>query len=132
MKSKQNGASVFGIIIFIFLICQFLYLVLRIAPIYYTDHKVGSVFNKIPQELDRLDKAQGKSLGLKDDVRRFLNANFKINGVRSVSGINDVTFTKERDGIAIDLDYVLKDKLFGTIFVYGEFKHHLLIKRKSG
>jgi len=112
---KQRGMTAVGWLLVLVLIVVFTIVGLKLIPMYIDTYKVTASLDSLVDD----PKAKGRPAV---EIRRLLMKRLDINMVSDVSA-QDVSISRTRSGIIVEVDYEARRALFGNLFmvvVYNE------------
>lgn len=112
---KQKGMTAVGWLLVLVLIVVFTIVGLKLIPMYMDTYKVTASLESLVDD----PKAKGRPAV---EIRRLLMKRLDINMVSDVSA-QDVSISRTRGGIIVEVDYEARRSLFGNLFmvvVYNE------------
>ena len=110
-----------GWMLIIILIGFFAIVGMKLVPVYLDTFKVTSSLESLANDSSLKDKS-----GM--DIRRMLMKRLDINMVTDVRP-DDVTISRKRGGIEIEVAYETRRKLFGNLFFLVDYQKSVLIER---
>ena len=112
---KQRGMTAVGWLLVLVLIVVFTIVGLKLIPMYMDSYKVTASLESLVDD----PKAKGRPAV---EIRKLLMKRLDINMVSDVSA-QDVSISRTRSGIIVEVDYEARRSLFGNLFmvvVYNE------------
>lgn len=114
---KQRGMTGLGWLIVLSLIGFFVFLGLKIYPIYWENYNVRG-------SLASLAKTSGISRMPKSRIRGLLLAKFNINNIRTI-GIKNIKIGKRKGVVSVAVNYTVKVPLAGALSLLAEFNERI-------
>ena len=111
---RQQGVTAIGGAIILSIIAFFVFLGLKLFPIYLDNFNVKG-------SLKSMQKEQGLYQKTKSQIRNLLNQKLEVNDIESVKK-KDVKIDKRNGTVIIRIDYSVKTKLAGALSLVAEFK----------
>jgi hypothetical protein len=123
MKSlhKQKGMTAIGWGLVLIIIGLSAIIAIKLIPIYIDGFKVYSSLESLEAE----PRARGKPA---TEIRKLLMKRLDINMVTDV-GAEDISITRGRNGIEVNVYYEARRQLFGNLFVVVVFDKTITIDR---
>jgi hypothetical protein len=121
MRNTQNqrGMTAIGWLIVLVLVLFFAIVLMKLVPVYIDGYKVYSSL----ESLEADDSAHGKS---PLELRRLLMKRLDINMVTDV-GKDDISFSRDRNGTRVEVDYEARRQLFGNMYVVIVFNKAVVV-----
>ena len=110
---RQQGVTAVGWLIILSLIAFFVFIGLKLFPIYLENFNVqGSMAS--------LAKEAGLHKKTKAEIRRLLNKKLNINNIRSIKK-KDIKISKRGRIVTVTIDYSVQTPLMGALTLLAEF-----------
>ena len=121
MRNTQNqrGMTAIGWLIVLVLVLFFAIVLMKLVPVYIDGYKVYSSL----ESLEADDSAHGKS---PLEIRKLLMKRLDINMVTDV-GKDDISFSRDRNGTRVEVDYEARRQLFGNMYVVIVFNKAVVV-----
>jgi hypothetical protein len=121
MRNTQNqrGMTAIGWLIVLVLVLFFAIVLMKLVPVYIDGYKVYSSL----ESLEADDSAHGKS---PLELRKLLMKRLDINMVTDV-GKDDISFSRDRNGTRVEVDYEARRQLFGNMYVVIVFNKAVVV-----
>lgn len=118
---RQQGSALTMLIVALFF-AGLLTFVLKVGPAYLDDFT-------IQEALENLENIEGLSKMGPAQVRETINKQLRVNSVR---GFDPKNITVEKDGglVLINVDYEVRNNLFGSVDTIVHFQHEYEFKGK--
>ena len=116
---KQRGMTAIGWLIVLVLVLVFAIIAMKLIPVYIDGYKVYSSLESLEQD----QSAQGKS---PLEIRKMLMKRLDINMVTDVTA-QDVSFSRDRNGTRVEVDYEARRQLFGNLYVVIVFNKAVVV-----
>lgn len=110
---KQQGVTGIGWLIILGLIAFFVFIGLRLFPIYIEKFSVVSSLESLKNEPQVTKKS-------KAEILRLITNRFQINDVKNATR-KDITITQRAGVLTVSVKYDVKTKLFGPLSLIAEF-----------
>jgi hypothetical protein len=117
--NKQKGMTAIGWLLVLLLVVVFAIVGIKLIPIYLDSFKVTSSLESLSND----SKAKGKS-GL--EIRKLLMKRLDVNMVSDVTA-SDVSVSRSREGIVVEVDYEARRALFGNLHMVLVYNHSVVI-----
>jgi Tfp pilus assembly major pilin PilA len=118
---SQKGLTTIGWLVVIAIFGSIVLTGFKILPMYLEYFNVKAAMEAVAKS-DKVD------LTSKQDIWRVLNANLKINSVRSLKQ-EDFKFTREDGATVITADYEVRRPYFLELYIGAHFTHSIEIRR---
>ena len=119
MTKQQQGMTAIGWLLVLVLVLVFAIIIIKLVPVYLDGFKVYSAMSSLEKD----PKAMGKP---PKEIRKLLMRRLDIDMVTDV-GKDDVYFTRDRSGTTVEVDYEVRRKLFGNMYVVVVFNKSVVI-----
>ena len=119
MKMQQGGMTAIGFIGVLLMIAFFTLIVLKLMPIYYENFKINSALKSLKDEEGISEKTNG-------EIQNIIMRRFRIDNIQRIA-LDDMEINRDRNGIAIDIDYEIRDPFFANVDVVVYFKDKIEI-----
>ena len=106
---KQKGMTAIGWMLVLALIAVFAIVGLKLIPLYIDSFKVTASLESLQED----PKVKGKS---RLEIRKLLMKRLDVNMVNDVTA-QDITISKNRNGIVVEVDYEARRQMFGSLHV---------------
>ena len=116
---KQRGMTAIGWLLVLVLVLVFAIIFIKLVPVYLDGYKVYSSLASL--EEDR--SAHGKP---PQELRKLFLKRLDINMVTDVRP-EDITFSRDRNGTRVEVDYEARRQLFGNMYVVVAFNKAVVI-----
>ena len=110
---RQQGVTAVGWLIILSLIAFFVFLGLKLFPIYLENFNVQGSMNSLAKETGLHKKT-------KAEIRRLLNKKLNINNIRSIKK-KDIKISKRGKIVTVTVDYSVTTPLMGALTLLAEF-----------
>ena len=121
--NKQKGMTMIGWIILIAIIGFNGLVAINVAPTYFTDSNVTSLWANLETD----STLEGLSV---KKLRKAVIKRLKVNNVYDVS-LDDIEITKEKEFYLVELEYEPRGKIIGSLDYIMTFSHEARIPRKK-
>jgi len=116
---NQRGMTAIGWLLVLVLVLVFAIVFIKLVPVYIDGYKTYSSLASLEED----NSAHGKS---PLEIRKMLMKRLDINMVTDV-GKDDITFTRDRNGTKVEVDYEVRRQLFGNMYVVIVFNKSVVI-----
>ena len=117
LLAKQRGMTGLGWLTVLALIGFFTLLIIKLAPIYLDHYSVASTVKSLEKDPQVTKKSPG-------EIRKLLKKRLKMNYVSDLP--KDAIKIKKSSGVLkVDVDYQVKEHLFGNIDLLLTFNEHV-------
>jgi hypothetical protein len=106
-RHKQQGATAIGTLLIFAMIAIFVYIGLKLFPIYYESFKVSSALKSLKSEVGIKDKPQ-------HEIIRLITNRLQIDDVEHVTN-QDITVDRAGRELKVYIDYQVQTNLIGNI-----------------
>ncbi|MCK4743540.1 MAG: DUF4845 domain-containing protein [Sulfuriflexus sp.] len=110
---RQQGVTAVGWLIILSLIAFFVFLGLKLFPIYLENFNVQGSMNSLAKETGLHKKS-------KIEIRRLLNRKLSINNIRIIKKKN-IKISKRGRVVTVKIDYTVRTPLMGALTLLAEF-----------
>ncbi len=117
--TRQRGMTAVGWLFVLVLVAVFATILIRLVPVYIDGFNVYSSLSSLESDI----QAKGKS---PLELRKMLMKRLDINMVRDVKTEN-ISFSRDRNGTIVEVDYEVRRKLFGNLFMVVVFNKSVTI-----
>ena len=118
---KQKGMTAIGWLLVLLLVVVFAMVAIKLIPMYLDSFNVTSSLESLSND----SKAKGKS-GL--EIRKLLMKRLDVNMVSDVTA-SDVSESRSREGIMVEVDYEARRPLFGNLHMVLVYNHSVVIEQ---
>lgn len=119
---RQQGLTLISLIFILGLIGFFVFLTLKVVPIYLDHNKVKSVMTDLKQMPDIVAKTES-------EIRENMTHRFTIDYVMDVTQ-DDIKILKHGDYVKVDIEYETIVKLAGNLSLLAEFHDSFEVGQK--
>ena len=116
---KQKGMTAIGWLLVLLLVVVFSIVAIKLIPMYLDSFKVTSSLESLSND----SKAKGKS---GREIRQLLMKRLDVNMVSDVTA-SDVSVSRSREGIVVEIDYEARRSLFGNLHMVLVYNHSVVI-----
>jgi hypothetical protein len=116
---NQRGMTAIGWLLVLVLVLVFAIIFIKLVPVYIDGYKTYSSLASLEED----DTARGKS---PLEIRKMLMKRLDINMVTDV-GPDDISFTRDRNGTKVEVDYEARRQLFGNMYVVVVFNKSVIV-----
>ena len=116
---QQGGMTAIGFIGVLLMIAFLTLIVLKLMPIYYENFKINSALKSLKDEEGISEKTNG-------EIQNIIMRRFRIDNIQRIA-LDDMEISRDRNGIAIDIDYEIRDPFFANVDVVVYFKDKIEI-----
>jgi len=120
-RKKQAGMTGAGIVIILMMVGFFVFIALKLFPIYMESFEVNSALDSLKARPELAKKPAGK-------VVQALMKKLAVDNVKSVSQ-KEISIEKSKDGITVYVDYEVVQPLFSNISLLVVFEKQVVIPR---
>jgi len=113
-RNKQTGMTGAGIMIILMMLGFFVFIGLKLFPVYMESFEVNSALESLKKETGLAKKPAGK-------IVQSLIKRLKIDAVKSVTK-QEISIDKTKTGITVFVDYEVVQPLFGNISLLVVFE----------
>lgn len=119
---RQQGLTLISLIFILGLIGFFVFLTLKVVPIYLDHNKVKSVMTDLKQSPDLTSKTEA-------EIRENITHRFTIDYVMDVTQ-DDIKILKHGEYVKVDIEYETVVKLAGNLSLLAEFHDSFEVGQK--
>lgn len=116
---RQRGMTAIGWLLVLSLVIFFSIVLIKLVPVYLDGYKVYSSLSSLEND----SSAKGKS---PLELRKLLMRRLDINMVTDVRP-EDVSFSRDRNGTHVEVDYEARRQMFGNLYVVVVFNKTVTI-----
>ena len=116
---NQQGMTAIGWLLVLVLVLLFAIIFMKLVPVYIDGYKTYSSLESLEQD----QNAHGKS---PLEIRKLLMKRLDINMVTDV-GAEDISFSRDRNGTKVEVDYEARRQLFGNMYIVIVFNKAVVI-----
>ena len=116
-KHKQQGATAIGTLLIFAMIAVFVFIGLKLFPIYYESFKVSSALKSLKSEVGIKDKPQ-------HEIIRLITNRLSIDDVEHVTP-EDIIIDRTGRELKVYIDYQVQTNLIGNIDLLVSFEKHI-------
>lgn len=113
LRAQQRGMTAIGTMLVIGMIGVFVFVALKVYPIYYDSFKVGSQLNTMKSDSSLTTKTAA-------EITEQLMRRLQIDNVNSVEK-SDITVTKNGNRVSVSVSYVAQENLIGNMDILVSF-----------
>lgn len=113
LRAQQRGMTAIGTMLVIGMIGVFVFVALKVYPIYYDSFKVGSQLNTMKSDSSLTTKTAA-------EITEQLMRRLEIDNVSSVEK-SDITVTKNGNRVSVSVSYVAQENLIGNMDILVSF-----------
>lgn len=113
LRAQQRGMTAIGTMLVIGMIGVFVFVALKVYPIYYDSFKVGSQLNTMKSDSSLTTKTAA-------EITEQLMRRLEIDNVSSVEK-SDITVTKNGNRVSVAVSYVAQENLIGNMDILVSF-----------
>ena len=117
--NNQRGMTAIGWLLVLVLVLLFAITLIKVVPVYLDGYKVYSSLASLKEDRS----AHGKS---PHELRSLFMKRMDINMVTDISP-DDLTFSRDRNGTMVEVDYEARRQLFGNIYVVIVFNKSVVV-----
>ncbi len=125
MRQSQQGATLIGVILFWGLLAFFLYIAMRVTPLYLENYNIKSSLESVQSDPAIFSPT---TIDVKGAIREGLRKRLAINNVKRVQ-MKDVDINGTTGGYLVKVSYDAQTNLFANIDIVIHFKESILIKK---
>ena len=115
-RNKQQGITMWGIMLIILVGIFFLFLFFKLFPAYMEDFAISSQLESVAHEPNARNLAP-------DEIMTAIEKRFEIEDIDNVKPRQDVKIVPQGNGVAIDLNYSVEIEMLGNANVILYFEH---------
>lgn len=119
---RQQGMTLIGWVLVLALIAFFTLLGLKIIPIYLDWYKVSSSVESLKNDREAYGKPPRQ-------LREMLMKRLDINMVMDLPR-DQIYISKVKNGYEVEVDYIVKEKIAGSISVLAEFNKSVVVPNR--
>jgi len=116
---RQQGMTMIGWLLVLALVLLFAIITIKLVPAYIDGFKVYSALESLAAD----SSAHGKSV---TELRKLINRRLDIDMVTDLRP-EDLSFSRDKNGTKIDLDYEVRRELFGNMHVVLVFQKTVVV-----
>lgn len=116
---RQRGMTAIGWLLVLVLVLVGAIILMKLVPVYIDGYKVYSSLASLEED----SNAKGKS---PIELRKMLMKRLDINMVTDV-GTDDISFSRDRNGTMVEVDYEARRQLFGNMYVVIVFNKAVVV-----
>ena len=116
---NQRGMTAIGWLLVLVLVLVFAIIFIKLVPVYIDGYKVYSSLESLEQD----NSVHGKS---PLEIRKMFMKRLDINMVTDV-GPEDISFSRDRNGTRVEVDYEARRQLFGNMYVVIVFNKAVVV-----
>lgn len=116
---NQRGMTAIGWLLVLVLVLVFAIILIKLVPVYLDGYKVYSSLASLEED----GSAQGKP---PQELRKLFLRRLDINMVTDVRP-EDITFSRDKNGTRIEVDYEARRQLFGNMYVVVAFNKTVVV-----
>ncbi len=120
-KEKQSGITLLGLMILGALMGFWVYVVIKVIPIYIEAAGVQAVFKDFEREYEQAQ-------GLDRKIIDYFERGFQVNNVRGVN-VEDIDIKKTKKEIKVTLSYEIREHLVHNIAMILRFDNDVVVPR---
>jgi hypothetical protein len=116
-RSNQNGLSLTGWLLALFLTIFFVQIAIKLSPVYLEDYYVQT-------SLKTLSENAQLAVLSPDDIRQTLGKSFTINGIKG-GALEALQVKRDAKKVLVDINYEERIPFMANIDIVLSFEHHL-------
>ena len=116
---NQRGMTAIGWLLVLVLVLVFAIILIKLVPVYLDGYKVYSSLASLEED----KTAHGKP---PQELRKLFMKRLDINMVTDIDP-QDVTFSRDKNGTRVEVDYEARRQLFGNMYVVIVFNKSVVV-----